>query len=68
MPYTLFDVLGQNFNVGDIVNIPCVVTSIDGSPAAPAVQEVNLEARYANPDGTTKETFQVFATTVMKAN
>jgi len=66
MGYTLFDALGQNFDVGDIVMLPCVVTSIDTSPVAPAVQEINMTAKYANPDGSTKETFQVFATTVVK--
>lgn len=59
-----FDSNGSPFEVGSLVNIRCKVVSAEASPAAPAIQLLNLEAVYADPDQTTRETFQVYATTV----
>lgn len=66
MSYILFDALGENFQVGDVVNIPCVVTSIAASPTPPNVCQVNLTALYSDPDGSTFEAIQVYATVVAK--
>lgn len=62
----LFDALGENFQVGDVVNIPCVVASVAASPAPPNVCQVNLTALYSDPDGVTFEAIQVYATIVTK--
>lgn len=66
MSYILFDALGENFQVGDVVNVPCVVVSVAASPAPPSACQVNLTALYSDPDGSTFEAIQVYATTVTK--
>ena len=44
------DRLQAEFNVGDVVNIPCVVTAIGGTTAKPTVA---MTSKYEGFDGNT---------------
>lgn len=44
------DRIQSNFTIGDIVNVPCVVTAIGGTTAAPTV---TLTTKYPGFDGNT---------------
>jgi hypothetical protein len=45
------DLTGNTFNVGDIVNVPCEVTAIGGSPQS-GVPNLTLRPNYNDPDDT----------------
>lgn len=44
------DRIQSNFTVGDIVNVPCVVTAVGGTTAEPTV---SLTTKYPGFDGNT---------------
>lgn len=54
------DRIQHQFNVGDVVNVPCVVASVGGTPAAPTV---TLTTKYVgfddNSDSITVDAIQV---------
>jgi hypothetical protein len=44
------DLIAGQFNVGDVVNVPCVVTAIGGTAAQPAL---TLTTKYPGFNGST---------------
>lgn len=61
MPTT--DAIQHQFQVGDIVNVPCVVTAVTGTIASPVV---TLTTKYAGFDGNTDSIGPIDANQVMK--
>ncbi len=58
------DVNGQPLNVGDKVNIPCVVKSISSGHEGDC--NLSVESEYERKPNKTKETFTLNAATVVK--
>jgi len=46
------DALGKPFGIGDIVNVPCEVTSV-GASSQNGVPILGLTCKYTTPDGST---------------
>ena len=62
MPAT--DANGQTFNVGDVVNVPCVVTAL--TPAnGPAIAALTLTTIYAGANGNTDSVSSIDASEVV---
>lgn len=59
------DAIQHQFQVGDIVNVPCVVTAVTGAAASPVV---TLTTKYAGFDGNTDSIGPIDANQVMKTS